>query len=159
MIIVGAGTGAPGIANGTDRWALNGTFRAESNGQWAKTNDRFHDEQVVVATWTISSSCSAPTACSGEVHSNQGWSAPVYQSSGTWNVKRTVPGWESCQSGAAVDGLQHIRFYAVNDEGTLDIHSSTFAGFDKTTAPSGGCGINKGLTIVMPFKLTPIDGS
>jgi hypothetical protein len=136
--------------------SLNGTFRAQSNGDFARSNEMYYDEQTVVATWTISSNCSNPTDCTGTVTSDQGWSAPIYKMSGLWNVKRTVPRWEPCPNGTAADGLQHYRFYAVDAQtGQADnSQSDLFAGLDETTGPSGACGINKPLQISMPFKLS-----
>ena len=40
---------APAAAS--EDWALNGTFTATSNGEWARNNDVFHDERSVRATW------------------------------------------------------------------------------------------------------------
>lgn len=53
-------------------WALNGTFTATSNGEWARSNDIFHKQNSVRAIWTISSQCSYPTECTGSVTSDQG---------------------------------------------------------------------------------------
>lgn len=138
--------------------SLNGTFRAESNGDFAKSNEMYYDEQTVIATWTISSTCSNPTDCTGTVTSDQGWDAPIYKMSGLWNIKRTVPRWEPCADGTAADGMQNYRFYAVDAQtGQVDnSQSDLFAGFDDTTGPSGACGINKPLLISLPFKLTRI---
>ena len=73
--VVGALAVAP-VAQASDKWALNGTFTATSNGEWARTNDYFHDERSVRALWTISSQCSYPTECTGTITSDQGWTAP-----------------------------------------------------------------------------------
>lgn len=138
--------------------ALNGTFRAQSNGDWAQKNEMFRDENTVIATWTISTTCANPTDCTGEVTSDQGWSAPINKISGLWNIKRTVPAWEPCPDGTAADGLQHYRFYPVSTQtGQADYtQSDIFAGIDETKGPSGACGINKPLVISLPFKLTRI---
>src|SRR5205823_973649 len=56
---------------------LNGTYRVTSNGDWAQTNQVFIDEKTVVQTWTVSSSCTSPITCIGEVTSDQGWTAPL----------------------------------------------------------------------------------
>lgn len=156
LIAAAAAFGPTGTAHGEDRWAINGVFRVVSNGQLAQTNDVYHDENVVESTWTIATSCTGPIDCSGEVHSDQGWSAPIYQLSGTWYVKRTVPGWEPCSDGTAADGQQLFRFWPAAPDGTVDPQSSIYAGADKTTGASGACGINKWLTVSMPLKLTPL---
>ncbi|AFM16237.1 hypothetical protein Mycch_1436 [Mycolicibacterium chubuense NBB4] len=138
--------------------SLNGTFRAQSNGDFAKSNEMFYDEQTVIATWTITSTCSNPTDCTGTVTSDQGWSAPIYKMSGLWNIKHPVPRWEPCPDGSAADGLQHYRFYAVDAHtGQADnSQSDLFAGLDETLGPSGACGVSKPLLISLPFKLTRI---
>lgn len=137
-------------------WGINGTYRAQSNGQWAQTNDSYHDENSVVATWTVSTTCSDSRDCTGTVQSDQGWTAPIYQKSGMWYVTHTVQGWEPCADGTAVDGLQVFRFYAATPDGFADIHSTDlYVGEDTTTGVSGACGHNKPLLVTMPFKLTP----
>ena len=137
-------------------WGINGTYRAQSNGQWAQTNDSYHDENSVVATWTVSTTCSDSRDCTGTVQSDQGWTAPIYQKSGMWYVKHVVAGWEPCADGTAADGLQVFRFYAANPDGFGDIHSTDlYVGEDKTTGVSGGCGRSKAPLVQMPFKLTP----
>ena len=144
----------PGIARAQDDGAINGTYRVQSNGEWAQTNDRFHDEAVVVSTWTISTTCNGLAACAGEVKSDQGWTAPIYRSTLQWYVKRTVSGWQQCPDGTFADGLQIYRFYPVGVDGMVDRHSTTYAGFDITTGPSGACGVNRPLEIRIPLRLT-----
>ncbi|WP_319432185.1 hypothetical protein [Mycobacterium sp. RTGN5] len=155
--LVGYGAIAP-HANGSPAGALNGTFRAQSNGDWAQTNDQYRNETTVVATWTITTTC-ADGLCSGEVHSDQGWTAPINnQAAGEWHVKRTVADWETCPDGTTVAGNQLYRFYPVAGITGLvdDTQSDVFAGRDITQGPGGGCGINKPLVISVPFKLTRI---
>jgi hypothetical protein len=138
--------------------ALNGTFRALSNGDLAKSNDMFYDQPTVIATWTITSTCSNPTDCTGTITSDQGWSEPIYKMSGLWNVKHVVKNWAPCPDGSAPDALQHFRFYAVNAHTGQGDNSQNdlFAGLDDTTGPSGACGVNKPLLISMPFALSRI---
>ena len=60
IAVVGSvGTATPAYASnyGVE---LNGTYRVISNGDWAKTNEVFIDEQTVVQTWTMTSSCTSP---------------------------------------------------------------------------------------------------
>ncbi|MCV7169382.1 hypothetical protein H7I41_05525 [Mycobacterium manitobense] len=138
--------------------ALNGTFRAQSNGDWAKGNEMYYAQETVTATWTITSTCTNPTDCTGQVSSDQGWGAVIYKTSGLWNIRHTVPRWLPCPDGTAADGLQHYRFYPVSSEtGQVDnSQSDLFAGLDETTGPSGACGINRPVLISLPFKLTRI---
>lgn len=137
-----------------DDVAINGTYRASSLGDWAKTNQQFHDEATVRSTWTVTSTCSTVQDCTGTVKSDQGWSAPMFMHDGTsWYVKRDVPDWEPCQYGGSATGRQTIYFYPVNANGHVQIGSPVLAGIDKTVGPSGACGQNRWLTIEMPFRL------
>ena len=138
----------PGHAT-IDELAINGTYTAVSNGQWAKTNERFHDEATVSSTWTIASSCTGIFDCTGRVTSDSGWSADARYISGMWFVTRTVGHWEHCADGSTAAGKQIFEFYP--DPG----NGSVFEGWDTTTGPSGACGRNLPLTIEMPFMLTP----
>ena len=154
--LVGAGMSVPAHASDGD-WGLNGTYVATSNGEWAKTNEQFHDEASVRSTWTISSQCSYPTECTGTVTSDFGWTAPIYKTGGVWYVKRKVANWAPCPEGTAAPGLQVFRFVPTTPDGSLtDPSSTTLVGEDQTTGQAGACGINKSLFINMPFKLVKI---
>ncbi|OBG93013.1 hypothetical protein A5697_05805 [Mycobacterium sp. E3251] len=141
---------APGHAS-NDQPALNGTYIARSDGQWAKTNQRFHDEATVSSTWTIVSSCADIFDCSGQVTSDAGWNSGAIYRSGMWFVTHTVDNWEKCEDGSTAPGKQIYKFYP-DPNGT-----SALLGWDTTTAPSGACGRSRPLEIEMPFKLTPKD--
>lgn len=152
VLVGGVVAAAPALA--ADQWALNGTFTATSNGEWARTNDVFHNERSVRALWTISSQCSYPTECTGTVTSDQGWTAPIYQTGGEWYVKHVVPNWMPCPDGTASDGLQVFRFKAMTPGGDYtDPTSNTLIGDDSTTGRGGACGRSLPLFINMPFKL------
>ncbi|WP_425518568.1 hypothetical protein [Mycobacterium spongiae] len=156
-IVSGSRTLAPGHATTKEDVAINGTYRATSIGDWAKTNDSYHDEATVVSIWTISSSCTTFQECTGTVSSDQGWTAPTYTHDGiAWYVKHDVPNWEPCDDGTSYTGRQTFYFYPVNDTGMPEIGSPTFAGKDKTIGPSGACGVNKWLHIELPFRLDRI---
>lgn len=138
-------------------WGINGTYTATSNGEWAKTNDIYHDEASIRSIWTVTTTCSYPTEFTGTVTSDWGWTAPIYQKSGVWYVKRTVDNWQPCPEGPAAPGLQIFRFYPGNVDGSgSDPTSSTFLGEDQTTGISGSCGSSKVLFIAIPFKLVKI---
>ena len=148
-----AGPAAP-AAGDPASWGLNGTYVATSNGEWSKSNDIFHDEASIRSTWTITSTCSYPGECTGTVSSDWGWTAPIYQKSSVWYVKRRVDNWQPCPDGTAAAGLQIFRFYPATRDGTAsDPSSSTLLGDDQTTGVSGSCGSSKVLFISMPFKL------
>ena len=78
---------------------------------WAKTNDSYHDERSVTQTWTITSTCSTYQDCTGRVTSDQGWSADMIYTSGSWRVRRTVDNWEPCIDGTATPGEQTFTFW------------------------------------------------
>ena len=128
--------------------ALNGKYRATSDGQRAHTNDQFHTEPTVTAIWTITSTCENLLSCTGQVTSDQGWSAPIQMVGGNlWRVVHDVPNWEQCGDGMpAATGHQIFRF-SIDDK---------LEGDDKTVGPSGACGANRWLVIDMPFKLVKI---
>jgi hypothetical protein len=152
-VLAAAAPGVPAGATG-EQWGLNGSYTATSNGEWAKTNERFHDEVSLRSTWTVSTQCSYPTECTGTVASDFGWSAPIYKTGGVWYVKRTVDNWQPCPDGTASPGLQVFRFAPTTpDGGRVDPSSTTLTGEDQTTGVSGACGISLPLFINMPIKL------
>jgi hypothetical protein len=146
-MIPGSGGSAQATTD-TEALALNGTYRATSDGQWAQTNYQFHNEATVTAIWTITSTCTNVMECTGQVTSDQGWSAPLKLVGGVmWLVTHDVPNWEQCGDGMpAAPGHQMFKFSA--DE--------KLAGFDHTQGPSGACGANRWLVVDMPFKLVKI---
>jgi hypothetical protein len=143
---------------------LNGTYRVTSNGEWARTNEVYIDEQTVVQTWTMSSSCESPRTCTGEVRSDQGWTAPLRLGGGAntpgaigdfWVVDRVVENWEPCPDGTSAPGNQKYIFWgwdAARSERNLEI-VDILSGIDTTKGPSGACGINKPLVIELPMRL------
>jgi hypothetical protein len=135
----------PGHAS-VDELALNGAYTSTSDGQWAKTNERYHDEATVSSTWTITSTCTDSFDCTGRVTSDLGWSADARYVSGMWFVTHTVENWEHCADGSTAPGKQIFKFYP-------DPNSANLTGWDTTTAPSGACGRNRPLEIELPFKL------
>jgi hypothetical protein len=139
---------APSAYASSDSVALNGSYRATSDGSQAQTNYAFHDEESVTSMWTITSMCNNPVDCTGQVSSDQGWSATLRLLGGDmWIVAHDVPNWEHCQDGTAAPGHQTFKFTA----------NENLSGWDSTVGPSGACGANKWLVITMPFKLVKID--
>ena len=132
-----------------DDVAINGTFTAFSDGDWAETNDSYHDEVSVTQTWTITSTCTTFQDCTGQVTSDQGWSGDLVYMSGRWKVSRTI------RIGNHVLTARHIR---VNQSYTFWLgypqDRNQYLGWDRTEGPSGGCGFNKVLDMEMPFRLT-----
>lgn len=156
MTLTGLGTGGNVHADHTD-WGLNGTYTATSNGEWARKNEAFYEQSSRRTAWTITTQCSYPGECTGSVHSDEGWTAPIYQRSNVWYVKRAIDGWVPCADGTTAPGLQTFRFKAMTPEGAYaDPTSTTLVGEEITTGPSGACGLNKPVYINMPFKLIKI---
>ena len=133
---------------------LNGAYRVVSNGQWAKTNEVYMDEKVVVSTWTLQSSCADPQTCTGTVSSDQGWTAPLLYRGSRWIVDRDLPNWEPCPDGSFSPGRQRFQFFGTDANGQLDqFNVTTLQGYERTVGVSGACGINKPLVIQMPITL------
>jgi hypothetical protein len=153
-VIGGLGTASTARAKTKEDVEINGTYRATSIGDYAKTNDQYNGEATVIQTWTISSSCVTFQECHGTLTSDQGWNAPLYMNDGImWYAKRDVPNWERCPDGTAFTGQQTFYFYPVNSYGEFQLGSPTFAGKDKTVGPTGACGQNQWLDIAMPLRL------
>ena len=144
---------APKAAASGDDWGLNGTYTVTSNGDWARTNDVYRDEISVRSTWTITTSCTTPVECTGQVVSDQGWSAPVAIHGSEYIVKRDIPNWEPCPDGTARIGHQIYRFWPVDERGWFTLGSPVLGGQDATSGETGACGINKALIISSPLRL------
>ena len=130
---------------------LNGTYRVSSNGQWARTNDVLMDEKSVVQTWTVSSSCVSPIECTGEVKSDQGWTAPL-RLDDFWYVDRDIAQWAPCPDGSLASGHQMFLLWGINPatEERVRENINYMAGRDITKTASGACGVNKPLVIELP---------
>lgn len=154
-LVGGVGSTPPARANDGD-WAINGTYVATSDGNFATTDYAFHNEATVRSTWTITSQCTTDVQCSGQVSSDQGWLAPLRTEGHNWYVERDVPNWETCPDGTSFGGHQTFMFYPANANGYTQIGSPYMEGRDKTVGPRYACGRAKVLTIVMPFRLDEI---
>lgn len=120
IVIGGLGCASSATASG-DGNALNGTYLATSNGEWARTNDRYQGEASVRSTWTITSTCTTPFDCTGRVTSDAGWSADLHRQNSEWTVKRDIPNWERCVDGTAFTGAQEYRFYPADASGVISL--------------------------------------
>ena len=145
----------PAQATTKEDVAINGTYRATSNGAMAKINEQYNNEPTVTAIWTVTSTCTTFEDCAGTVTSDQGWSAPLYMHDGdVWFVKHDVPNWERCPDGTAYTGKRTLYFYPVDESsGEGKLGSPILTGLDKTVGPSGACGQNKWLAIELPLRL------
>lgn len=151
-----------GVSMAPAAWAydasINGSYIATWVGDWARTNDVYHDEPVVRETWTVSTACTTAQDCTGTVISDKGWTAPINMHDGTtWFVSRDIPNWTTCQDGTSYTGHEVIHFYAADPEtGEKKRDSPVFAGREHTTGKPGACGTNQALYIDQPFRLDRI---
>lgn len=132
---------------------LGGTYRVVSNGDWAKVNDVYIDQQTVVQTWTFNVSCVSPIECTGEVVSDRGWTGTV-RLDDFWLIDHDIPDWAPCPDGSFAPGHQKFVIWGFNQvraERTNE-NANLLIGRDITKTASGACGINKPLVIEMPVR-------
>lgn len=153
-LVVAGVVGGTTPARASEDVALNGTFTATSDGPFAKTNEVMVYQPDVIATWTITSSCTTFQDCTGTVVSDQGWKADLVYQSQRWRATHTVEGWRRCPDGTAYPGEQSFTFWAERLDAP-DRHDR-LVGWDETIAPSGACGVNRWFTVRMPFTLTTL---
>lgn len=157
------GTAPP--AHATDYGiALNGTYRAISNGDWAQSSEGpfgaggarvYRDQPTKVETWTVSSDCVSPIECTGEVRSDAGWTASMKFTGDFWLIDRDIDNWAPCPDGTAAPGHQNFGVWGF-DPATSHRNNKVrdlVVGFERTLAPSGACGMNKPLVIELPVRL------
>lgn len=147
---------APIAAAKSYGFEINGTYAFLSNGEWAKSNEVYHSEPVVRATWQVSSTCTSTLECTGQITSDQGWTAPLRFSVERWLVTRDIPNWAPCEDGTAATGHQMFDFYGVDDDGQNSRNTDLLGGRDITKTDSGSCGRNQGLVVDIPMRLTRI---
>jgi len=153
---IGAFGATPSAQAQTFGFEVNGTYSFLSNGEWAKNNEIFHDEPVVRDTWHISSTCTTWIACTGQITSDQGWTAPLKFLADHWVATRDIPDWAPCEAGGAATGHQMFWFYGVDENGQNSRSTDLMAGKDMTHTDSGSCGRNKGLFVDVPMRLERI---
>ena len=135
--------------------ALNGTYQAVTNGDWAKTDGVYRDQLTVISTWSIESVCANYPSCTGRITSDQGWSADMYFQTQSWRVRRTIPDWQRCPDGTASSGHQLFIFYPYAGS-EFDISSAVLVGEDITSGVPGACGRGYPVEIRIPFRLTKL---
>jgi hypothetical protein len=138
--------------------AINGTYTATVIGDWARTRTVYRNEEIVRSTWTITSSCSTAEDCTGQISSDQGWTASLKMTDGyNWYARHDIPNWETCADGTSFTGKDYVYFYPANPEtGENTLGSSVLAGREQTIGPSGACGTNLPLSIEQPIRLDKI---
>ena len=152
VLTAGLASAAPA---GAEPNGINGHFAVNSNGDWAKINERYEQQPSERENWTISTQCSAPSLCAGTVTSDAGWTAPIYTTNNLWLVKRVITNWKYCEDGVPIDGLRTYKIYPVAADGMTDptYTSGEYAGENYTVGPSGGCGKNQPPAIRIPFYM------
>jgi hypothetical protein len=140
--------------------AINGKFTATVIGDWARSMTVYHQEAVTRSTWTITTSCSTAEDCTGQIVSDQGWTASLKMTDGLiWYAKRSIPNWETCPDGTSFPGKDNVFFYPADPEtgaNTFDTNAAVLAGREETNGPSGACGTNLPLTVEQPIRLDRI---
>ncbi|MCV7317089.1 hypothetical protein H7J77_16240 [Mycolicibacillus parakoreensis] len=151
-LILGTATAVPAEADA--EFALNGAYRVVSNGNFAKTNEVYMKERTVDSVWTFSSSCTNAHECTGEVTSDQGWSAPLEFRTTRWIVDRFHENWQTCPDGTTSPGRQRYQFQGSDANGQYEkTNIDHLVGYDRTIGVSGACGRNTPTVITMPMDL------
>ena len=130
---------------------LTGTYKVSSDGEFAKTNDVFMDQQSVVETWTANTSCISPIECTGQVTSDGGWTGSA-RLDNFWYIEHDIPNWLPCSDGTFAPGHQMFILWGIDPATAEGITENIkyFAGRNVTKTSSGACGINKPVVIEMP---------
>jgi hypothetical protein len=155
LTVIGSLTAPPPAHASNFGVELNGTWKSMSNGDWAKTNDVYMDEQTIIQTLTINTDCVSPIECTGTIKSDQGWTAAMRLQFGFWTADRVVPHWLPCPDGSFADVNEKLIFWGIDpsrNERNLKI-TDLLAGRDIFKGPSGGCGINKPIDVEYPLRL------
>ena len=115
-VIGSSGAAVPAQASNYG-FEINGTYRATSIGELARTSEVFIDEQTTVETWTVNSSCTDPWTCTwpGDERPRLDRTAGGGIST-SWLVDREIPNWEPCPDGTTATGYQKYYFYGKEPE-------------------------------------------
>lgn len=139
--------------------ALNGTYRVMSDGEWAKRGmapgggDVFFDQQTVIETWTVTSSCVSPIECTGEVKSDRGWTGTL-RLDDFWFVDHDIADWIPCPNGTFAPGHQKFILWGfVPAKNERNFNTDFLVGRNVTKSPSGACGRNQPMVIELPVKM------
>lgn len=153
MVATGVGAASPASASdwGTD---ISGTWQVYSDGEFAKTNEVFIDQQSVQETWTVTTTCVSPIECSGVVKSSLGWTGTA-RLDDFWYIEHEVPDWLPCPDGTRATGYQKFMLWGVNPqtEERITKNINFFAGRNITKSDSGACGVNNPKVIELPVSM------
>lgn len=134
--------------------ALNGTYAMKSDGEQAKTNEVFFDQQTVTETWKISTSCASPVECTGQVVSDRGYTATA-KLDDYWYIRHDVPNWLPCPDGSFATGHQQFILLGWNPAAGERDQKNTdmLIGRNVTKSDSGACGVNQPKVIELPIVI------
>jgi hypothetical protein len=133
---------------------LTGTWLVSSNGDCAKTNDVFMNEQSNTQTWTVVTNCASAIECTGTVKSDQGWTGTI-RLDNFWYVDHDIPNWAPCPDGTFASGHQLFVLWGVDTttEERITTNINYMGARNITKTASGSCGANKPLVIEIPAFL------
>jgi hypothetical protein len=136
---------------------ISGKWRVYSDGEWARTNQVLIDQQSVLETWTVTTSCVSPIECSGTVTSDRGWTGSA-RLDDFWFVEHEVPNWMPCPNGTFATGYQKFQLWGMDPtiERRVTKNITTFAGRNITSSVSGACGVNQPRVIEIPVRMERI---
>ncbi len=150
---------APSAQADDEDWGVDitGTWRVYSDGEWARTNNVKVKEQSVLETWTVNVSCASPIECTGEVHSDRGWTGTA-RLDDFWYVEHVVPNWMPCPNGTFATGYQKFLLWGVDrpTQHRVKRNITTIAGRNITKSDSGACGVNQSKVIEIPVSMEKI---
>lgn len=154
-LALGATTAPPAQAD--VNFELNGPYRVVSNGDWAKTNEVYMNERSEVSVWTFSSSCANAHQCTGQVSSDEGWTAPLEFRTSRWIVDRFHENWQTCPDGTTSPGRQRYQFQGSDANGQYEKpNTDLLVGYVRTIGVSGACGRNQPTVIQIPLSVRRI---
>ena len=147
----------PAAATPPNSFAINGVYRATSNGDWATTNDVYHEEATVTSIWTVQSTCTYPEVCEGNSHQRLRLDRTTFDGQRALvRADALCPVGSRARTAAPLTDRKRIPFIpSTAPARSRSVHQRS-PGKDTTIGPSGACGVNQWLAIRMPFTLTRI---
>lgn len=147
---------APGAHASNFGVELTGTYQMVSDGEYARTNGVFSDEQTETQIWTGNTTCITAIDCTGTVTSDKGWTASA-RLNDYWYVEHDIANWAPCPDGTFADGHQMFLLVMWNPDTEERSFSSKFMqGRNITKTASGACGRNQPLVIELPMSIRRI---
>ncbi len=102
------------MAHADEFGAVNGVFNAVSNGDRARTNNVYMDEQTVVSTWTISITCTMYQICEGIVQQRPELDGNYFLQMACGTSAGRFPTGSTALVGGTATWAAAVRFYPVN---------------------------------------------